>query len=94
MDLNRNQFLMLGTVILLLGVQLRTVDTYVLTPEATRFLAEKTGKVTPTQGQLMGASGTLASKSIKPPEWLGWAMISVGSVMGLHSFSMRRPEFK
>lgn len=97
MDLNRNQFLMLGTVVLLLGVQFRMVDTFVLTPEATKFLAEKTGKL-PAQelggSYLMSASGPLASKSIQPPVWLGWALISVGSVMTLHSFTMRKPDAK
>lgn len=97
MDLNRNQFLMLGVVVLLLGVQFRTVDTFVLTPEATRFLAEKTGRVPAPElgtGSLLQASGPLAKKSIQPPEWAGWALISIGSVMTLHSFSMRRPDMK
>ena len=44
MDLNRNQFFFLGLVVLLLGLQLRFVSAYVLNPEATQFLAERSGE--------------------------------------------------
>ncbi len=43
MDFNRNQFFFIGMFILLIGLQVRMVDTYVLSPEATKFLADRTG---------------------------------------------------
>ena len=44
MDLNRNQFFFLGLVVLLIGLQVRFVSSYVLNPKATKFLAERTGQ--------------------------------------------------
>jgi hypothetical protein len=43
MDLNRNQFFFLGLLVLLIGIQVRYVSSYVLSPQATQFLAERTG---------------------------------------------------
>jgi hypothetical protein len=98
MELNRNQFFMLGLVILFLGIQLRFVESYVLNAKATKFLAERLPTDKPVATTTMmptldlapqGASGPL--RTIKPPEWLGWALISVGSVLILHSMAMKRP---
>ena len=44
MDLNRNQFFFIGLLVLLIGLQVRYVSAYVLNPEATQFLAERTGQ--------------------------------------------------
>lgn len=93
MELNRNQFFFLGVMILLIGSQFRMVSTYVLTDEATRFLAERT-RSTASEGMLVslaGDSGNLPNKVIRPPEWLGWCLISVGSVLVLHSLAMKKP---
>ena len=99
MDLNRYHFFILGVVVLLAGIQLRFVDSYVLNESATKFLAEKFG--TPgqeTASSVMmpslelagpGASGPL--RTIKPPLWLSWALISLGSVLVLHSLALRKP---
>jgi hypothetical protein len=92
MEFNRNQYFFLGIVIILLGAQLRVVNSYVLTQEATRFLAER------TQGSGEGAMFSLSTdlgagpqKVIQPPEWLGWCFVSVGAVLVLHSLAMRKP---
>jgi hypothetical protein len=29
--------------------------------------------------------------TVKPPEWLGWCLMSVGAVLALHSLSMPKP---
>jgi hypothetical protein len=98
MELNRNQFFMLGLVILFLGIQLRFVESFVLNPQSTKFLAERFAKDKPVATTAImptvdlaprGASGPL--RTIKPPEWLGWALISIGSVLILHSLAMKRP---
>ena len=91
MELNRNQYFFIGLVVLALGLQLRVVTAYVLNQEATQFLAEKFHK--PAEGQTLSlvAQGTGARKVLEPPEWLGWCMISVGSVLVLHSLAMPKP---
>ena len=93
MEFNRNQYFFLGVLILLLGVQVRNVSAYVLTPEATRFLAESTG-TSSTDATLMSISSDLGSeprKVLNPPEWLGWCLMSVGAVLVLHSLAMTKP---
>ena len=93
MEFNRNQYFFLGVIILLMGIQFRMVSTYVLTGDATQFLAERT-KSADAQGMLVSLasdSGNLPQKVIKPPEWLGWCLISVGSVLILHSLAMKKP---
>lgn len=95
MDLNRHQFFFIGFLVLLIGVQFRYVSAYVLNPEATRFLAERTGQTSSGVTSLLSATaGTAAAprKQIEPPEWLSWCLISVGAVLCLHSLAMPRPE--
>lgn len=99
MDLNRYHFFILGVVVLLAGIQLRFVDSYVLNESATRFLAEKLG--TPQQDagarstmpmlELAGAGASAPLRTIKPPIWLSWALISFGAVLVLHSLALRKP---
>jgi hypothetical protein len=94
MDLNRNQFFFIGLVVLLVGLQVRYVAAYVLNPEATQFLAERTGQATPAANTFFSATaGTAAAprKVLHPPEWLSWCLISVGAVLCLHSLAMPRP---
>jgi len=93
MELNRNQYFFLGIVILLMGVQFRMVSSYVLTQEATRFLAERTHS-SPAQEAVLtlgSNTGAMPSKVIQPPEWLGWCLMSIGSVLMLHSLAMKKP---
>ena len=97
MELNRNQFFLLGTVLLLLGLQVRMVDTYVLTPKCTRLLAEKTGHpmaaAIEAVDQLGGSeSAAVAPHPLKPPDWLGWSLMSIGAVLILHSLAMKKPD--
>lgn len=42
MDITRNQYFFLGLVLVLLGLECNLVETFVLTPEFTQFLAERT----------------------------------------------------
>ncbi len=91
MEINRNQYFMMGLVVLMLGVQLRYLSSYVLNEQTTAFLAEKLDKGG-TTGDLMLANGPGVKKRITPPEWAGWAMLSFGSILVLHSLAMRRPD--
>lgn len=93
MELNRNQYFFLGIFVLLIGVQVRNVSAYVLTEDATRFLAEHTGQ-SESDGMLMSLTsdfGAGPQKVVQPPEWLGWCLMSVGAVLILHSLAMKRP---
>lgn len=93
MDLNRNQFFFMGLIILLIGLQVHFVSAYVLNPEATRILAERTGNAAATSGLLTVTSGTAAAprKVLEPPDWLSWCLMSIGSVLVLHSLAMPKP---
>jgi hypothetical protein len=97
MDLNRNQFFFIGLFLLLVGVQFRYVSQYVLTPETTQFIAERTGKTSATTSSALSffgaATGTSASpkKVLEPPDWLSWCLMSVGAVLVLHSLAMPKP---
>lgn len=95
MEINRNQYLFIAIFLMLLGLQLRMVSSYVLTPEATRFLAQRAMASSDPAGALMGDTpqlpANLPAKVIYPPEWLGWFLISVGAVLFFHSLTLKRP---
>ena len=96
MDINRNQYFLGGLVLLLLGLQFHLTDSMVLTPKCTAFLAKHTGRpagaVSKAGEVIAGMQGELPPRTVRPPEWLGWALLSLGSVLVLHSFAMTRPE--
>ena len=97
MELNRNHYFAVGTIVLLLGVQLRFVESVRLTKESTKFLAEKFDKaevqVEPIQlTSLLAVPTTGQLKTIVPPRWLGWSLLSLGAVLVLHSLTMRKPN--
>ena len=99
MELNRNQYFFAGLLVLLIGVQLRMVSSYVLTPETTRLLAQNsqaTATASPPPLAFSASSSAPAlpttRKVVRPPEWLGWCLMSVGAVLILHSLSMKKPE--
>lgn len=96
MEINRNQWFMAGLVLLMMGIQFRAVDSYVLTPEFTQLLAESTGSRIAAAGTTTPSLGLFrqppATRIVTPPQWLGWTLLSVGCVLVLHSMAMRRPE--
>lgn len=96
MELNRNQFLLIGLVLILLGLQLRFVDTYVLNEHSTKFLARQAGRSEATSVwtlpvSLANQTGMAPRKRVRPPRWIAWALISVGGVFVLHSLAMKKP---
>jgi hypothetical protein len=85
-------------VILLLGIQLRLVDSYVLNSEVSGFLLQMKGSVSlnePKPAPLLNlwkaTNAPLPKTTFHPPGWLGWAMMSVGVVLVLHSLAMKPP---
>jgi hypothetical protein len=100
MEFNRHQFFFIGVLLLLVGFQLRLVESYLLTPEATRLLVERGGTTNmastgpspmadfAVQNNLVPA----AKRQVIPPEWAGWCLVSIGAVLVLHSLAMPKPS--
>ncbi|MGO8688269.1 MAG: hypothetical protein ACLQLG_01430 [Thermoguttaceae bacterium] len=83
MEISRNQYFLVGLLVLMVGYQFFLIDTIRLTPHVAQFLAEHTG-------QPMSDAATLKT-SIRPPEWLSWSLMSIGAVLVLHSWAMKKP---
>lgn len=98
MEFNRNQYFLAGLVVFLIGIQLRLVDGFVLNERATQVLAQRMQQM---RGQHVASSNEattlLASlppghqHTVHPPRWLGWSLVSVGSVLILYSLVLKRP---
>ena len=99
MEFNRNQYFLAGLVVFLLGIQLRMVDTIVLNERSTQFLAQRmqqfkhSNQIASTNdaATLFAAQAPVGRHRIQPPKWLGWALVSVGSVLILHSLALKKP---
>jgi hypothetical protein len=95
MELNRHHYFFIGLIVLFLGIQFRTVEAYVLNEKSTQWLADKLGKSPIEEGsplrRILPAAGPMPRKTVRPPEWLGWCLVSIGGVLILHSLAMPRP---
>jgi hypothetical protein len=93
MEFNRNQFMMIGVVVLLLGLQLRTFESCTLNSKTTQFLASRFSDSTSASATttLFATNGAGVRKVVRPPSWLGWSLMSIGSVLILHSLAMKKP---
>jgi hypothetical protein len=98
MELNRNQYFLAGLVCVMLGIQLRLVETYVLNERATQFVARRMQQINGQQvasaselPTLFASPGTLPGERVHPPKWLGWSLVSVGSVLVLYSLALKKP---
>jgi hypothetical protein len=91
MDFNRNQFMMFGVIVLLLGFQFRTFESFTLSEKATHFIAARMQDAGAAPATPVLGTGAVPRKVLRPPPWLGWSLISVGSVLILHSFGMKKP---
>lgn len=86
MHLKRSYFLLVGLVLFFLGVQFRLVQSFTLSEGSSRFIAAQMGKV--PERTIAAWPNVAARKVVEPPNWLGLALMSVGSVLTLKSFSM------
>jgi hypothetical protein len=91
MELNRNQFFMVGIFLVLMGVQFRLVESITLNDKTTRFLADHMASAATSSAASIFPSSSVPRKTIQPPQWVGWALISVGAVCILHSLAMKKP---
>ena len=94
MSMYRNRYFLLGTLFILLGVQFRMIDSFVLNESATRALAKITKETsvaeTSTMSNLMMQIYPTPTKKVTPPRWLGLAFMAVGAVMTCHAISIPR----
>jgi hypothetical protein len=92
-EFNRNHYFLAGLVVLMLGVQMRMVDSFILSSESTRFLAARfpNAKGATLASMAPGSGSSGPRKTLHPPDWIGWALISIGSVLVLHSLAMPKP---
>ena len=90
--MNRNHYFLIGLVILFVGIQLRMVESFVLNDKATAWVAARTDDSQTTPGEMfVRAFPALApeqKRTITPANWVGWAVLSVGAVLVLHSLAM------
>jgi len=95
MEFNRNQYFLAGLVIFLLGIQLRLVDGFVLNERATQFLHQRMKSqplASASESTTLLASTPLAPKHrVSPPKWIGWSLVSFGSVLILYSLALKKP---
>jgi hypothetical protein len=95
MDITRNQYFFAGLLLFLVGLEMNLVDSFILTPEFTQFLAERTShpiaSVSATTQSIFQSDTPPIQKTWKTPEWLGWSLMSLGSVLILHSLAMKKP---
>ena len=102
MEVNRNHYFMIGLVLLVFGIQVKCVNAYVLTEDAAKFMAKRIGAseaapaaqrpILQSFAAAASVAPTTSQRSWQPPAWLGWALISIGSVLILHALAMGRPE--
>ncbi len=96
MELNRNNLLLWGVLLLFFGLQFHYFDSYILTEKASnvyfdRF--EKKSKPPEIKNSFLeDAPQVTERKTIKPPIWLGRCLMSVGAVLIFQSFIVKRME--
>ncbi len=94
MKMTRNRYFLLGVLLILLGIQFRMIESFVLNEPATRTLAKVTKQADPQQFDTMQSFlmqvHPKPTKRVEPPRWLGLAMITVGAVVSLHAMAIPR----
>ncbi|UUO05874.1 hypothetical protein M4951_21215 [Blastopirellula sp. J2-11] len=82
----------LGVILLLAGVTLKSVESFTLTPTATRLLSRHAGPSTETtEGALqsMIVENTDQRHMIRPRSWIGWGLLSAGAVLVVHGIILK-----
>lgn len=96
MEFNRNRYFMWGVLLLLLGIQFRMVNSFVLNETGTRALAQiaKESQLASQEftSELYMAAHPNPRKTIRPPGWLGWILLTAGGVMCLHAMVLPPPK--
>lgn len=88
MRLKRHHLLLAGLLMFLVGVQFRLVDSFTLSERSSHFVTAQLGGNGGPQPQTLWQNMP-SRKVVRPPRWLGLALMSLGSVLTLKSLSMR-----
>ena len=94
MDIDRNRYFMFGVVLFLLGLQFRLVDSFVLNENSTRALhrfSQRSNIADSLSTNIYMQVGS-PKKSLRPPNWLGFVLLTVGGVICLHAMVLPRRE--
>ncbi|RMF39659.1 MAG: hypothetical protein D6753_13240 [Planctomycetota bacterium] len=96
MEFDRNRYFMIGVLLFLLGIQFRMVESFVLNEASTRALAKiaKDSQLASQDfaTQLYLDANPKAKKTVKPPHWLGWVLLTAGAVISLHAMVLPKPR--
>jgi len=96
MDFDRNRYFMVGMLVFLLGIQFRMVESFVLNEASTRvfarFAKETQLASTDYASQMFLDLYPSPKKTVKPPNWLGWALLTSGGVICLHAMVLPKPR--
>jgi hypothetical protein len=84
MEMNRNQFLTIGLLVLFFGLQFRWVDGFTLKAEAKTAIQERMNKDKPFAAQ------SYLSPTQHPPEWLGWSLLSCGIILTAAALALKK----
>jgi hypothetical protein len=86
MQIRRQHLFVTGLVLLLLGIQFRMIERYVLNDTSTRLLAKYFGEPAHTPdgavARVFLASGAPANYTIRPPRWISYSLLSAGFILG------------
>ena len=97
MSLYRNHYFLIGILLVLLGIQFRMIDSFVLNESATRVLT-RFNESTPvadnsSMNSLLMQMYPQPKRRIEPPRWMGLAMITLGAVISCHAVAIPGRNF-
>lgn len=94
MVMDRNRYFLIGMLLILIGIQFRMVESFVLNEQTTRVLAKVTNTKPVASSDMMSSLlmqvYPAPTKRIAPPRWIGLAMIAMGAVVSLHAIAIPR----
>jgi hypothetical protein len=88
MDIDRNRYFMFGVILFLLGLQFRLVDSFVLNESSTKALhkfSQRASIASNDAASNVYMQVASPKKSLRPPNWVGFVLLTVGGVMSLHA---------
>lgn len=86
--MNRNHYMAIGVILLLLGLVILKIDVVTLNDTSTKFLAQQLG----TEMQAGIVEAAPVKKTITIPPWTRFLCISVGAILMLHAMAMPKPK--
>lgn len=88
-ELTKKHFLVYGFLLVMIGIEVRMIDTITLNQQVTHFIASHSSESANSTMASIFTSSAMPHKSVRPPLWLGLAMISLGTVSLLHAVPMK-----